>query len=47
MTNKIKIKIDGKEIITDQGKTIVEAAHENGIFIPTLCNFAGALPKGC
>ncbi|MBU2554112.1 MAG: (2Fe-2S)-binding protein [Bacteroidetes bacterium] len=47
MANKVKIKIDGKEIITDEGKTIVEAARENGVFIPTLCNFAGALPKGC
>jgi len=42
---KIKIKIDGKEIITEKGKTIVEAARENGVFIPTLCYFEGAEKK--
>ncbi len=45
MNNQIKIKIDGKEVITQKGKTIVEAAKENGIFIPTLCNFEGAEKK--
>ncbi len=42
----IKFKIDGKEIITEQGKTVVEAARENGVYIPTLCNFQGVPPKG-
>jgi [NiFe] hydrogenase diaphorase moiety small subunit len=45
MSDKIKIRIDGKEIITEKGKTIVEAARENGIFIPTLCHFEGAEKK--
>ena len=46
MNNKIKFKIDGKEIITESGKTVVEAARDNGVYIPTLCNFPGVPPKG-
>lgn len=45
MSNQIKIFIDGREIITEKGKTIVEVARENGIFIPTLCYFEGAERK--
>ncbi len=44
--SNIKLKIDGKEIITEKGKTILEAATENNIYIPTLCNFPGVPPKG-
>jgi iron-only hydrogenase group A len=33
----IKIFIDGKEIETEEGQTILEAAKKNGIEIPTLC----------
>ena len=46
MNNKIKFKIDGKEIVTERGKTVVEAARDNGVYIPTLCNFPGIPPKG-
>ncbi len=46
MSDTIKIKIDNKEIITTKGKTILEAATDNGIYIPTLCNFPGVAPKG-
>jgi [NiFe] hydrogenase diaphorase moiety small subunit len=45
MSNQIKIIIDGREIITEKGKTIVEVARENDIFIPTLCFFEGAERK--
>lgn len=47
MDHKIKFKIDDKIISAEKGQTIVEAAKENGIYIPTLCNFEGAKPKGC
>jgi [NiFe] hydrogenase diaphorase moiety small subunit len=43
--NTIKINIDGKTIMARKGSTIVEAARENGIYIPTLCHFVGAEPK--
>lgn len=33
----VKVIIDGKEIIADSSKTILEVARENGIEIPTLC----------
>ena len=33
----VKLTIDDKEITTSQEKTILEAATENGISIPTLC----------
>lgn len=34
---KIKITIDNKKIIADDGKTIFQIAKENNIFIPSLC----------
>ena len=37
----IKLKIDGREITTEAGKTILEVATENGIRIPTLCHLDG------
>ncbi len=46
MSNTIKFKIDGKEIIAEAGQTVLEAARENGVYIPTLCNFPGVPPKG-
>ena len=47
MNKTLKFKIDGKLLTAEKGQTIVEAASDNGVYIPTLCNFAGALPKGC
>ena len=46
MSNKVTFKIDGKECKAAGGITIVEAAKENGIYIPTLCNYPGLKPKG-
>ncbi len=34
---KISIKINGKAVLADAGKTILRVAHENGIKIPSLC----------
>ncbi|MBS3936353.1 MAG: (2Fe-2S)-binding protein [Sulfuritalea sp.] len=33
----IQITIDGMEINTEEGRTLVEVAAENGVYIPTLC----------
>lgn len=41
-----KFTIDGKVCSADEGKQLVEAAKENGIYIPTLCNYSGIPPKG-
>ncbi len=37
----IRITIDGNEIITQDGATLVDVAAENGIYIPTLCHLKG------
>ncbi|MFH1491669.1 MAG: molybdopterin-dependent oxidoreductase [Pseudomonadota bacterium] len=39
-TNKTGLTIDGKEVFAEEGMTILEAARENGITIPTLCHHA-------
>lgn len=44
--DRIKLTIDNKEIETEEGKTILEAARENGIHIPTLCYHKKLLPIG-
>lgn len=43
---EIKFTIDGKECRGKPGQTIVEAARENGIYIPVLCRFEGLKPAG-
>src|SRR4030042_4391841 len=40
------LRIDGKEITTEPGKTILEAAREGGVSIPTLCYHESLLPIG-
>ncbi len=33
----VRLTIDGKTVETEEGKTILEAARQHGIYIPTLC----------
>lgn len=33
----IRITIDGKEVVADEGDTLVDVAADNGVYIPTLC----------
>jgi len=40
------LKIDGKEISAEEGATILQAADENGIRIPTLCHLEGVYDVG-
>jgi [NiFe] hydrogenase diaphorase moiety small subunit len=42
----ITFTIDGKECKASRNQTIVEAAEENGVYIPVLCNFKGMKPAG-
>jgi len=45
--NEIKVIINGKEVITTEGKTILEVVHENKIDeIPTLCHDGRIEPYG-
>ncbi|TFH35872.1 MAG: 2Fe-2S iron-sulfur cluster binding domain-containing protein, partial [Bacteroidia bacterium] len=42
----ISINIDGKQLKVSDGKTILEAALENGIYIPNLCHHPDLVPSG-
>ena len=46
MSNEITFTIDGKECTGKKGQTIVEAAKENGVYIPVLCHYDGLKPAG-
>lgn len=46
MAKIISFKIDGKECMAEEGRYVVDAAEENGIYIPTLCNMKGVSPQG-
>lgn len=39
MKKDIEISIDGKKILTREGRNLVDVATDNGIFIPSLCYF--------
>lgn len=43
---KISIRIDGIELTAQTGKTVLEAALENGVYIPHLCHHKDLLPAG-
>ncbi|MCL4534069.1 MAG: molybdopterin-dependent oxidoreductase [Bacteroidetes bacterium] len=44
----ITMTIDGKQITTEPGKTLLQAALSNGIYIPNLCHYEGTTPfAGC
>ncbi len=44
--NTITLNIDGKDVKTVSGKTVLEAALDNGIYIPTLCYHPDLSPFG-
>jgi len=44
--SKLQFTIDGKACSADPGQTILEAALENGIYIPSLCRYEGLKPAG-
>ncbi len=46
MSDKVNFTIDGKACQSEEGKYLVEAAKENRVYIPTLCNYEGLKPKG-
>jgi [NiFe] hydrogenase diaphorase moiety small subunit len=46
MDNKIRFKIDGVLCEAEKGQYIVDAAKDNGVYIPTLCNIPGVKPRG-
>ena len=46
MTEKINLTIDGKEIQAQPGSMIIQAAMDNGMYIPYLCYYPGMKPYG-
>ena len=42
----IKITFDGKEVMAKEGQTIAQAARDNGVFLPTLCDYKSLPPAG-
>lgn len=46
MNKIINFTVDGKECIASKGQYILEAAKDNGIYIPSLCNIQGLKPRG-
>ena len=46
MPSFVKFTLDGKVYLAEEGKPLVEAAKECGVYIPTLCNYPGIPPKG-
>lgn len=46
MTDEITLTIDGVEVTATRGSSILEAALENGIYIPHLCHHPDLAPVG-
>lgn len=46
MSEKIKFTIDGKECFAEPGQNILDAALDNGVFIPSLCHVRDVKPAG-
>jgi [NiFe] hydrogenase diaphorase moiety small subunit len=44
--SKIKFTVDGRECLGRAGQTILEAARDNGVYIPSLCRYEGVKPTG-
>ncbi|MBN1428528.1 MAG: molybdopterin-dependent oxidoreductase [Anaerolineae bacterium] len=42
----VRLTIDGQAVEVEDGSTILQAARQNGIYIPTLCNIPELSPQG-
>jgi [NiFe] hydrogenase diaphorase moiety small subunit len=43
---KLTFEIDGKKCHADPGQLLIDAAKENGVYIPSLCHYQGLKPAG-
>ncbi len=46
MSETVKFTIDGKEFTAPKGQYIVDAAADNGVYIPVLCHMRDLTPSG-
>lgn len=46
MKTSITLTINGKQIVTEKGTTVLKAAEQNGIYIPRLCFLEGIHEEG-
>ena len=46
MSKQVNLTIDGRKVVTEAGKNLVDVAKQNGIYIPTLCYFKELNPLG-
>ncbi len=46
MAGFVRFTLDGRACLAEEGAQLVAAARENGVYIPTLCNYPGIPPKG-
>lgn len=46
MAERIRITLDGKEVQTEKGKSILEICRANGADVPTMCHFEGLSTVG-
>ncbi len=46
MSEKIKFTIDGKECFAEPGQNVLDAAADNGVYIPSLCHMRDLIPAG-
>ncbi len=46
MSEKVKFTIDGKEYEAEKGQLLVDAAADNGVYIPVLCHWRDVIPSG-
>jgi bidirectional [NiFe] hydrogenase diaphorase subunit len=44
--SQIRMHVDGKEVVSDEGTTVLEAARGAGVSIPTLCHHDALKPYG-
>lgn len=42
----VRINIDGYPLVVEKGLTLLQAAQQNNIYIPTLCNYPGLAASG-
>ncbi|HIP54639.1 MAG TPA: 2Fe-2S iron-sulfur cluster binding domain-containing protein, partial [Sulfurimonas autotrophica] len=44
MSKMINFKIDGRDVMAEEGETILQVARKNNIYIPTICYISKTTP---